>query len=45
MEDRVKVEMEERPQLLIVEDHEGIRTQLVWALSKDYEIETASDGV
>jgi two-component system NtrC family response regulator len=31
------------PKLLIVDDEESIRTQLKWALSKEYEILTAED--
>ena len=31
------------PRLLIVDDEESIRTQLKWALSKEYEILTAED--
>lgn len=34
----------DRPRVLIVEDQEAIRTQLVWALSQDYEVETAGDA-
>lgn len=32
-----------RPKILIVDDDEGIRNQLKWALSDNYEIETASN--
>lgn len=33
----------DRPKLLVVDDEESIRTQLKWALSKEYEILTAED--
>ncbi len=33
-----------RPRLLIVDDEESIRTQLKWALAKEYQILTAEDG-
>ncbi len=32
-----------KPQLLIVDDDEGIRTQMKWALSQDYEVLLAGD--
>lgn len=32
-----------KPKLLIVDDDEGIRTQLRWALAPDYEIQLAED--
>ncbi len=32
-----------KPRLLIVEDDEDIRTQMKWALAKDYEVFTAGD--
>ncbi|HEY1793819.1 MAG TPA: PEP-CTERM-box response regulator transcription factor [Opitutaceae bacterium] len=32
-----------KPNLLIVDDDEGIRTQMRWALSADYEVQVASD--
>ena len=34
---------ETKPTLLIVDDDEEIRTQMKWALAKDYEIVTAGD--
>jgi two-component system NtrC family response regulator len=33
----------ERPKLLIVDDEESIRTQLKWALAKEYQVLTAED--
>jgi two-component system, NtrC family, response regulator len=33
-----------KPKLLIVEDNEGIRTQLKWALAGDYDVFVAEDG-
>lgn len=33
----------ENPKLLIVEDDESIRTQMKWALVKDYEVFLAED--
>jgi len=32
-----------KPKLLIVDDDEGIRTQLRWALTSDYEVQLAAD--
>ena len=32
-----------KPKLLIVDDDEGIRTQLRWALASDYEVQLAED--
>ena len=32
-----------KPKVLIVDDDEGIRTQMKWALSEDYEIYFAED--
>ena len=34
-----------KPKLLIVDDDEGIRTQLRWALAPDYEIQLAEDRI
>ncbi len=34
----------ERPHLLVVEDEEGIGTQLRWAFLKEYEVALATDG-
>ena len=34
-----------KPRLLIVDDDESIRTQLKWALTKDYEILLAEDRI
>ena len=33
-----------KPKLLIVDDDEDIRTQMKWALTKDYEVVLAGDG-
>ena len=35
--------MTDKPKLLIVEDDEAIRTQMKWALAKDYEVFLAED--
>jgi two-component system, NtrC family, response regulator len=34
-----------KPKLLIVDDDEDIRTQMKWALVKDYDVELAGDRV
>src|SRR3954454_10695070 len=34
----------EKPNLLIVDDHEDIRSQMKWALAHDYEVLIAQDG-
>ncbi|NIP42031.1 MAG: PEP-CTERM-box response regulator transcription factor [candidate division Zixibacteria bacterium] len=34
---------EERPKILVVDDEEGIRTQIYWALANDYDVSQAAD--
>ncbi|MBI2000416.1 MAG: PEP-CTERM-box response regulator transcription factor [candidate division NC10 bacterium] len=34
----------QRPRLLVIEDHDGIRSQLLWALTGDYEVEAAGNA-
>ena len=36
--------MTEKPKILVVDDDEGIRTQMKWALIQDYDVYLAKDG-